>query len=223
MDASGDLYISDTSNNRIQKVDTDGTITTVAGGGNDSGDGIPATDARLSFPTSSVVDAAGNLYLTSSCRIRKVNTDGIITTAAGKGPAGYNGDGIPATDALLNDPYGITMDTSGNLYIADTDNHRIRMVNTNGIITTVAGNGTPGFTGDGGFAVEAQIDHPRDVAVDSTGNLYFSDSYNHRIRKVDASGIITTVAGSGPAGSYLGEYGGDGGLATQARLSQPYA
>lgn len=222
LDASGSLYISDTSNNRIQKVDTDGIITTVAGGGNDYGDGIPATDARLSFPTSSVVDAAGNLYLTSSHRIRKVNTDSIITTAAGKGPAGYNGDGIPATDALLNDPYGITMDTSGNLYIADTDNHRIRKVNTNGIITTVAGNGTPGFTGDGGFAVEAQIDHPRDVAVDSTGNLYFSDSYNHRIRKVDASGIITTVAGSGPAGSYLGEYGGDGGLATQARLSQPY-
>ena len=224
MDGSGNLYISDTSNNRIQKVDTDGIITTVAGGGNDLGDGIPATEARLTAPTDTVVDFAGNLYISTQGgnRIRKVNTDGIITTAAGKGPAGYNGDGIPATDALLNDACGITMDTLGNLYIADTNNHRIRKVDTNGIITTVAGNGNNGFIGDGGFSVESQIDHPRDVAVDSAGNLYFSDSYNHRIRKVDASGIITTVSGSGPAGSYLGEYGGDGGLATQARLSQPY-
>ena len=222
MDASGNLYISDTANNRIQKVDTDGIIITVAGGGNDGGDGIPATDARITAPTDTVLDASGNLYITSSCRIRKVNTDGIITTAAGKGPAGYNGDGILATDALLNHAYGITIDASGNLYIADTDNHRIRKVNTNGIITTVAGNGTIGFTGDGGPAVEAQIDHPRDVAVDSEGNLYFSDSYNHRIRKVDTSGIITTIAGSGPAGSYLGGYSGDGDLATKAELSQPH-
>ena len=224
MDASGNFYISDTSNNRIQKVDADGIITTVAGGGNDVGDDIPATDARLTAPTDTVVDTAGNLYISTDfgTRIRKVNTDGIITTVAGKGPAGYSGEGIPATDALLNHVYGITMDALGNLYLADTDNHRIRKVNANGIITTVAGNGANGFTGDGGFAVEAQIDHPRDVAVDSTGNLYFSDSYNHRIRKVDVSGIITTVAGSGPAGSYLGEYGGDGDLATQASLSQPH-
>ena len=224
MDASGNLYISDTSNNRIQKVDTEGIITTVAGGGNNAGDGIPATDARLTAPTDTVVDASGNLYISTEfgTRIRKVNTDGIITTVAGKGPAGYNRDGIPATDALLNSACGITMDASGNLYIADCYNHRVRKVDTNGIITTVAGNGTNGFTGDGGFAVEAQIDHPRDVTADSTGNLYFSDSYNHRIRKVDTSGIITTIAGSGPAGSYLGEYGGDGGLSTQARLSQPH-
>ncbi|MEK6195202.1 MAG: NHL repeat-containing protein, partial [Deltaproteobacteria bacterium] len=222
VDAAGNLYISDTTNHRIRKVDTDGIITTVAGGGRDSGDGIPATDARLSFPTGSVVDATGNLYISDGNRIRKVNTDGIITTAAGKGPAGYNGDGIPATDALLNNADGITMDAAGNLYIADCYNHRVRKVDTNGIITTVAGNGTSGFTGDGGSAVEAQLHHPRDVAVDSEGNLYFSDSYNHRIRKVDASGIITTIAGSGPAGSYLGEYSGDGGLATQAELSQPH-
>ena len=222
VDAAGNLYISDTTNHRIRKVDTDGIITTVAGGGSDSGDGIPATDARLSFPTGSVVDATGNLYISNGNGIRKVNTDGIITTAAGKGPAGYNGDGIPATDALLNNAYGITMDAAGNLYIADCYNHRVRKVDTNGIITTVAGNGTSGFTGDGGSAIEAQIDHPRDVAVDSAGNLYISDSYNHRIRKVDTSGIITTIAGSGPAGSYLNEYGGDGGLATQAELSQPH-
>ena len=220
VDAAGNLYISDTTNHRIRKVDTDGIITTVAGGGRDSGDGIPATDARLSFPTGSVVDATGNLYISDGNRIRKVNTDGIITTVAGGGRD--SGDGIPATDALLNNAYGITMDAAGNLYIADCYNHRVRKVDTNGIITTVAGNGTSGFTGDGGSAVEAQLHHPRDVAVDSEGNLYFSDSYNHRIRKVDASGIITTIAGSGPAGSYLGEYSGDGSLAAQAELSQPH-
>ena len=222
VDAAGNLYISDTTNHRIRKVDTDGIITTVAGGGDDvGGDGIPATEARLSFPTGSVVDAAGNFYFSNSNRIRKVDTDGIITTVAGGGNDTL-GDGGLATEALLNNPYGITMDVAGNLYIADCYNNRIRKVDTDGIITTVAGNGTNGYTGDGGFAVEAQINHPRDVAVDSEGNLYFSDSYNHRIRKVDASGIITTIAGSSPAGSYLGEYGGDGGLAIEARLSQPY-
>jgi RHS repeat-associated protein len=220
VDAAGNLYISDTTNHRIRKVDTDGIITTVAGGGSDSGDGIPATDARLSFPTGSVVDAAGNLYFSTDSRIRKVDINGIITTVAGGG--NDYGDGIPAIEARLNNPYGITMDVAGNLYIADCYNHRVRKVDTNGIITTVAGNGTSGFTGDGSSAIEAQLDHPRNVAVDSVGNLYFSDSYNHRIRKVDVSGIITTVAGSGPAGSYLGEYSGDGGLANQARLSQPY-
>ena len=221
LDVHGNLYIADAGNQRIRKVDTRGIITTVVGNGISgySGDGGPATQAKLRGPSDVAIDAAGNLYIADGANycIRKVNTNGIITTVAGIGTrAGYSGDGGPATQALLSVPRGIAVDAQGNLYIADSDNHRIRKVDTNGIITTVAGNGTAGFGGDGGPASQARLGGPRDVFVDAQGTLYIADYGNHRIRKVDTNGIITTVAGNGTAG-----FGGDGGPATEAELYWP--
>jgi RHS repeat-associated protein len=218
MDAAGNLYI--TEEWRIRKVDTTGIITTVAGTGSGgySGDGGPAINARLAS-NRIAMDDVGNFYLaeTTHC-IRKIDTNGIITTVAGKGnQRGYSGDGGPATSALMNTPLGVAVDAQGNLYIADTANSRIRKVNPNGIITTIAGGGNPsdGF-GDGGSATAARLDRPQDVTVDSAGNIYISDCYRHRIRKVDTNGIITTVAGNGTRG-----YSGDSGPATQAKLNYP--
>ena len=215
VDASGNLYIADTGNNRIRKVSATGIITTVAGNGSAgySGDGGPATSAQLDGPEGVAVDGSGNLYIADTCnnRIRKVSATGIITTVAGNGSAGYSGDGGPATSAQLSLPAGVAVDGSGNLYIADSGNNRIRKVSATGIITTVAGNGSPGYSGDGGPATSAQLNQPAGVAVDASGNLYIADSSNNRIRKVSATGIITTVAGNGFDG-----YSGDGGPATSA-------
>ncbi|MBN2238950.1 MAG: SMP-30/gluconolactonase/LRE family protein [Dehalococcoidales bacterium] len=220
-DGNGNLYIADTFNNRIRKIDTSGTISTVAGTGVEgySGDGMAATDAQLYRPIGITTDGNGNLYFTdvyNNC-IRKVDTSGIITTVAGTGTEGYNGDGIQATDAQLYRPLGITVDGEGNLYIADTYNYRIRKVDAlSGIITTVAGTGTDGYNGDGINATSAQIRASNDVTVDENGNLYIADTWNQRIRKVDTSGIITTIAGTGTAG-----YNGDGINATSAQLNGP--
>jgi hypothetical protein len=196
-------------------------ISTVAGNGigGDSGDGGAATAAQLWDPRGVAVDAAGKLYIADSGRhrIRKVTPDGIITTVAGNGIEGYSGDGGAATAASLRWPYGVAVDATGNLYIADADNHRIRKVTQDGIITTVAGNGIGGYSGDGGAATAASLYYPRDVAVDAAGNLYIADSDNHRIRKVTSAGIITTVAGKGTGG-----YSGDGGAATSASLLWPH-
>ena len=216
VDAAGNLYIADQYNHRIRKVSPSGIISTVAGiypGGGFSGDGGPATSASLSLPTGVAVDAAGNLYIADlgNSRVRKVNTSGIITTAAG---GGTGGDGGPATSALLW-PAGVAVDAAGNLYIADQYHNRIRKVSPSGIISTVAGNGTPGFSGDGGPATSASFS-AGGVAMDAAGNLYIADGGNNRIRRVDASGIITTVAGNG-----LYKFGGDGGPATTASLSNP--
>ncbi len=220
LDSAGNLYIADVWNNCVRKVDTKGIITTVAGNGQSgySGDGGPATQAKLYYPYGLAIDNDGNLYIADSNnnRIRKVDTNGIITTSAGTGITIYNGDGIPANQANLYRPYGLTVDKENNIYIAETYNHRIRKVDTGGIITTVAGNGIGGYSGDGGGAIESQIDTPYEVTVDSSGNLYIADSYNDCIRKVDPSGIITTVAGNGMQG-----YMGDGGPATQASLFVP--
>ncbi|MDL1963726.1 MAG: hypothetical protein LWW98_05190, partial [Deltaproteobacteria bacterium] len=227
VDASGNIYIADTYNNRIRKVDTSGIITTVAGNGTwgYSGDGGPAAQAKLRYPCSMAVDASGNIYIAEryynseelySYRIRKVDTSGIITTVAGDGTRGYSGDGGPAAQAKLNYSFGVAVDASGNLYIADTRNHCIRKVDTSGIITTVAGDGTWGYSGDGGPAAQAKLCSPYGVAVDASGNLYIADSYSC-IRKVDTSGIITTVAGDGTWG-----YSGDGGPAAQAKLHWTY-
>ena len=223
LDASGNLFIADWNNNRIRKVDTNGIITTVAGNGSPgySGDGGPATSASLAYVEAVDVDGSGNLFIadTDNNRIRKVDTNGIITTVAGKGPAvygSYSGDGGPATNASLNAPYGVAVDATGNLFIADMDNNRIRKVDTNGIITTVAGNGSLDYSGDGGLATNACLDAPYGVAVDAFGNLFFADSSNDRIRKVDSFGIITTVAGNDNWG-----YSGDGGMATNATLNLP--
>jgi uncharacterized repeat protein (TIGR01451 family) len=219
-DSLGNVYIADSNNERILKVDTFGVITTVAGSGSCcySGDGGPATVAELYYPTGVAVDAAGNLYIADSNnqRIRRVNAAGVITTLAGNGTAGYSGDGGASTSAELYYPYGVAVDASGNLYIADSNNSRVRMVSAGGIITTVAGVGTCCFSGDGGAATKAQLDSPTGVAVDAAGNLYIADRYSGRIRKVSASGTISTVAGNGSYG-----YSGDGAAAGSAAFRYP--
>jgi hypothetical protein len=150
--------------------------------------------------------------------VRKVDASGVITTVAGNGTAGFSGDGGPATAAMLDTLNGIAVDGWGNLYIADQQNNRVRKVNTSGIITTVAGNGTMAFAGDGGPATAASLSLPSNVAADDAGNLFISDIYNFRIRKVNASGIITTFAGNGTHPTALGPLPGDGGPATAAML-----
>jgi len=213
VDSAGNLYIADSSNYRVRKV-ANGVITTVAGGGNsDPGDGGPATSARLSTPNGVSVDSAGNLYIAEIGRIRKVSNN-VITTLAGDGFSHFSGDGGPAINSELNNPRGLAVDSAGNLYIADSDNHRVRKI-SNTAITTVAGNGDFSFGGDGGPATSAQLASPRGVGVDSAGNLYIADYDNYRVRKV-SNGLITTVAGNGTF-----NFGGDGGPATSAQLSVP--
>ncbi|PWW01247.1 sugar lactone lactonase YvrE, partial [Paenibacillus cellulosilyticus] len=221
MDGSGNLYIADINNNKIRKISTDGSIRTVAGTGNYgyAGDGGQAVDAELRSPSGVAVDQAGNLYIADKYnnRIRKVATDGEITTIAGTGSSGYFGDGGQAVDAKLSSPSGVAVDSAGNIYIADTSNHRIRKVDPSGSISTVAGSDDSGYSGDDVSAVEARLYYPNAVAVDHAGNLYIADTYNNRIRKVDASGNISTVAGS----SSTGGYSGDGGQAVDAQLNEP--
>jgi uncharacterized protein (TIGR03437 family) len=218
VDSAGNLYIADSFNNRIRQV-SNGVITTVAGNGTQgfSGDNGPATSAQLYAPNGVAVDSVGNLYIADSgnSRIRKVS-NGVITTVAGSGTWGFSGDNGPATSAQLNSPYSIAVDSAGNLYIADTYNHRIRKV-ANGMIATVAGNGTQGFSGDSGPATSAQLNAPYGLAVDSAGNLYIADSGNSRVRKV-ANAVIATVAGNGTWG-----FSGDSGPATSAQLNLPYS
>jgi sugar lactone lactonase YvrE len=220
VDVAGNLYIADFFNSRVRKVATNGTISTVAGGGGSyPGDGGPATNAVLGNVTGVAVDVAGNLYIADpdNNRIRKVAANGTISTVAGNGTLGYSGDGGPATSAQLWSPDGVAVDVAGNLYIADGNNNRIRKVATNGMISTVAGNGSLGYSGDGGPATSAQMDFPWGLAVDSVGNLYIADGNNNRIRKVATNGTISTVAGNGSYG-----YSGDGGPATSAELSGAY-
>ena len=219
LDASGNLYIADTNNLRVRKIDAQGNISTVAGNGlyGFSGDGGPATSAKLTLPLD-VAAAGGNLYIADeyNYRVRKVDNQGNISTLAGTGVYGSSGDGGPATSAQLSDLTGVAVDAAGNVYIADYGNNRIRKVDTKGIITTVAGNGNDGYSGDGGPATGAQLNSPSGVTVDAGGNLYIADFGNNRIRKVDTQGFITTVAGSGAAGD-----SGDGSAATSAQVFAP--
>ena len=184
-DASGNLFIAASGNNRIRKVATNGIITTVAGGGS-GGDGGAATNASLSGPSGVAFDASSNLFIadTYNNRIRKVDTNGIITTVAGNGNATFAGDGGAATNASLSGPSGVTFDAFGNLFIADYSNNRIRKVDTNGIIITVAGKSGGSYTGDGGAATNASLNHPYGVGFDVSGNLFIADTFNNRIRKV---------------------------------------
>ncbi|RKN64978.1 hypothetical protein D7231_27210 [Streptomyces klenkii] len=220
LDGQGNLYIADRSNQRVRKVGPDGVIVTVAGDGTAAfgGDGGPATAASLNFPHAMVADGAGTLYIADDYnhRVRKVGPDGTITTVAGDGSDGFSGDGGPATAASLHFPHAVAVDGAGNLYIADRYNYRVRRVGPDGIITTVAGNGTIGFGGDGGPATAAALNLPQCVVVDGAGNLYITDYGNERVRRVGPDGIITTVAGDGSKG-----YGGDGGPAPLAALDQP--
>ena len=220
-DAAGNLYIADVLNNVIRKADTAGKITTVAGNGTAgfSGDGGPATAAELHGPFGVVLDSAGNLYIqdTLNARIRKVDATGTITTIAGNGTFGYSGDGGPATAAELNQNQGARFDAAGNLYVPDCGNGALRKIDTAGIITTIAGNGTDGFSGDGGLATSAQLNCPSGVVIDAAGDLFIADYLNNRIRKIDAAtGIITTIAGNGTSG-----FTGDGGPALSAEINLP--
>jgi sugar lactone lactonase YvrE len=217
LDAAGNLYIVDNNNERIRKVDTKGIITTVAGNGGKgySGDGGPAANASLDTPYGVALDPAANLYIADRMnnRIRKLGAKGIITTVAGNGGRAYSGDGGPAANTSLNLPLDMAFDAAGSMYIADYVNQRIRMVDSQGIITTVAGNGNDGYSGDGGAASKASLSRPAGVAFDAADDLYIADCYNHRVRKLDSKGVITTVAGNG-----MPDYSGDGGAATKASL-----
>jgi sugar lactone lactonase YvrE len=229
LDGAGNMYIADKYHHRIRKVNAStGLISTIAGNDNPAytGDGGSATLATLNSPWSVALDGAGNLYIadTGNNVIRRIAAStGIIATVAGTGTVGYSGDGGPATAANLNQPQGVTVDAAGNLYIADTFNHRIRRVDAvSGSISTVAGNGftnpngSGGYAGDGGPAVDAELNCPFAVAFDSAGNMYIPDASNNVVRVVDPSGVIATFAGTGEAG-----FSGDGAAATAAQMWSP--
>ena len=267
VDNAGNLYIAEHYSQRIRRVDPAGTIDTIAGTGEPGygGDGGRSIEAQLLFPSGVAVDKGGNLYIadTGNHRIRRVDTSGIITTIAGTGESGFDWDG-PAIEAQLSKPRGVAVDNAGNLYIAGNYSFGIRRIDPTGIMSEIANSHEPfddpsdspgrrhsggqgrkclhrqylqrprpasgfhadrkyhcghhgaGLRWDGGLAVEAQINYPAGVAVDGSGNLYIADSGNHRIRRVDPSGTITTIAGTGEAG-----YGGDGGPAAKAQLASP--
>lgn len=223
-DGAGNFYISATDQHRVFKVDTSGQLTIFAGNASSgfAGDGGPAASASLASPTGVAVDGAGNLFVADRghSRVRRVDaTTNIITTVAGNGVGGFSGDGGPAPSANLLGPSGVAVDSAGNLFIADTYNQRIRRVDAaTGVITTVAGNGVAGFSGDGVAATTTNLSYPFGVAVDGAGNLFIGDTINSRVRRVDAlTGVITTVAGNGTYG-----FSGDGGAATGANLTYPF-
>jgi sugar lactone lactonase YvrE len=217
VDREGNFYISDENNYRIRKVDKDGTITTIAGTGGEgySGDGGPATSAQLTDPGGIAFDDRGNLYLADYTSVRKIDPSGTITTVAGTGQAGFSGDGGTATEAKVT-AYDVALDAAGNIYISDSENQRIRMVDRDGIIHTVAGSGKKGYSGDGGPATEAALKDPWGIAVDGKGNVFFADHHTRVVRKVDPSGTITTFAGTGEAG-----FNREEGPATKVMLNDP--
>ncbi len=237
LDTAGNIYIADGDNNRIRRVEVlTGIITTIAGTGaaNDSGDGGAPINAGVSRPTGITVDSAGDLYFSSSwSRVRKLSAgNGLIETIAGRFTTAFGGDGGPAIDALFWDPVPSAVNRAGDIFLADFENSRIRMISQKtGIVTTVAGSGpcptSPppfstsvcrgGFSGDGGPATSASLNYASAVALDDAGNLYIADTLNHRIRRVDSStGLITTIAGTGVSG-----FSGDGGPALQAEITTP--
>ncbi len=219
-DNAGNLYYADNYNCVVRKISTSGIITTVAGSGTGgySGDGGPATAAKL-HPKDVALDASGNIYVADDNNnvVRKISTSGIITTFAGNGSSGNSGDGGPATAAQTGRVVAVATDATGNVYLSGYNSNVVRKVNTSGIITTVAGNGTGGYSGDGGPATAATLLNPFGIVVDALSNLYIVDESNYRVRKVNASGMISTIAGNGTIG-----FSGDGGPATAAQLRYPY-
>ena len=220
LDGMGNLYIVDNYNKRVRIVNTNGIISTIAGDGGvtNSGDGGPATAAGIYNPRAIAIDNFGNVCVSEAAGnvVRKINTNNIISTIVGNGTHGYSGDGGQATNAELNYSLGLTLDAVGNIYVADAGNGYIRMVNTNGIISTIAGNGTSAWSGDGGLATNAGIGTPMGLTFDAAGNLYISDNYNNRVRIVyyseTAGGlIINTIAGGGSSLN-------DGGAATNDNI-----
>ncbi len=231
IDADGNLLVTDCLGGHVYRVDPGGRAKQIAGtgvstaAGGLSGEGVPAGQADIHCPADVTADIANNILVVDHAdnRIRLIDSGGLITTIVGSGPIGTSiddgnlaGDGGPALAATLQEPWGIIFDANGNLFIADRDNHAIRKVDPTMTITTVAGSGNRGFSGDGGPATQANLSRPQSVAVDRLGRVYFSDSDNHRIRTVGLDGIITTFAGNGQLGN-----SGDGGPATQASLSDP--
>ncbi len=220
IDSSGNIFIADTFNHRVRKIDPSGIITTVVGNGEVgyTGDGGPATEARLNKPFCVFMDTGQNLYIADSGNnvIRMVNSSGTISTVAGTGEAGYSGDGDSAKRAKLHGPTSVFKDASGNLYITDAENHVVRKVLSNGNIITLAGTGDAGHTGDGGPANLAMLAKPSDIYVDDEEIIWIADTDNNVIRRIDSSGTIDTVVGNGSEG-----FSGDGGLATSASLNHP--
>ena len=220
MDGSGNIYVADIGNSRVREINTNGIINTIAGNGTYgfSGDGGAATAAAFEDIAGICGDVSGNIYLADEFnnRVRKINTSGIISTIAGCGARGYSGDGGAATLAEFYYPSGVAVDVSGNLYIADESNNCIREVNPDGLISTIAGNGIAGYSGDGGLAAFAELDNAAGVGIDKTGNIYITDGFNNRIRKMNTSGIISTIAGNGLKG-----YSGIGDTATLASINDP--
>jgi type IX secretion system substrate protein len=223
-DGAGNLYFTEDGQD-VRKINTAGIISLVGGDGSSPGpvnDGGMATATYIGSPQGLAIDGGGNIYVCDYTygRVRKIDPAGIITTFAGSGApghtSGYSGDGGPATAAKFNDPIAVAIDASGNTYIADMISHVIRKVNTSGIISTIAGNGTQGFAGDGGPATAALLNYPSDLKFDSHGNLFIADKGNERIRVINTSGIISTYAGCGLSG-----FSGDGGAATAAKLASP--
>ena len=215
----GAVYVSDTMGQRIRRITDDGTMTLVAGGGdNFQGAGVPATEVTLNFPRGIAVAADGTLYFADRYHavVRKVTPDGRITTVAGDGQAEYRGDGGPALQASVNEPLGVALAADGTLFIADLGNHVVRRVDPAGLISTFAGNGQDGSAGDGGPARSASLRGPADVAVARDGTVYIADWSDHKVRAVTPGGTISTVAGTGTAG-----YTGEGGPASTAALSAP--
>ena len=225
---SGVLYVADTQNNRVRQIDTSGRVTTIAGTGvaGSSGDGGPAVAAELSAPAGVALGFGGVVYVADSGndRVRAITPDGRIATVAGTGDSGYAGDGGPATSAVFDDPQSLAVDDEDNLYVADALNDRVRRIDVAGTVTTVAGDGTRGFSGDGGPATVAALDLASGeasgggdaLAVDGAGDLFVADAVNHRIRRVDLAGVITTVAGTASHG-----YDADSGPPTSVRLDLP--
>ncbi len=221
-DNAGNLYVADTNNHAVRCITPDGVINTVAGTG-DAGfgaDGGLAIETALAFPRGVAVDGSGSIYIadTGTNRVRKVSPEGVISKVAGTGKLGFSGDGGLATDADLDSPVDLAVDGSGSIYIGDIDNNQIRKVSTDGVISTVAGTGLRGFGGDGGLATSAAINIPIAVTVDGSGNIYFADRDNHRIRRISSAGVISTVAGNGLFSGLVC----DGGPATEAQVASPW-